>query len=139
MRLGSVRLAGFLACLGIAVTAFAQFGHPLSGTWSGDWGPNKDKRERLLVQMHYDGKQVTGAINPGPNAFPLKTVTVIPGNEDNPGVWAIKMEADGKDASGKPVTILVDGKLENLVSANRVLTGTWSQGGVKGDFKLTRN
>ena len=139
MRLGSVRLASFLACLGIAVTAFAQFGHPLSGTWSGDWGPNKDKRERLLVQMHYDGKQVTGTINPGPNGFPLKTVSVIPGNQDNPGICSIKIEAEGKDAAGKAVTVVADGKLENLGSFNRVLTGTWNQGGVKGDFKLTRN
>ena len=75
MRARTVRLVSFLACLGIAITAFAQFGHPLTGTWSGDWGTNKDKRERLLVQMHYDGKQVTGTINPGANAFPLKTVT----------------------------------------------------------------
>ena len=139
MRLGTVRAVSFLACVGIAVTSFAQFGHPLSGTWSGDWGPSKDKRDRLLVQMHYDGKQVTGTINPGPNAFPLKAVTVIPGTQDNPGVWSIKMEADGKDAAGKAVTIVADGKLENLGSFNRVLTGTWTQGGVKGDFKLTRN
>jgi hypothetical protein len=139
MRLGSVRLVSLLACLGIAVCAFAQFGHPLSGTWSGDWGPNKDRRERLLVQMHYDGKQVTGTINPGANGFPLKNVTVIPGTQDNPGVWNIKMEAEGKDASGKAVTIVADGKLENLGSFNRVLTGTWTQGGVKGDFKLMRN
>ena len=89
--------------------------------------------------MHYNGKEVTGTINPGPNAFPLKTVTVIPGPEDNPGVWTIKMEADGKDASGKAVTVVVDGKLTNLGSHNRVLSGTWTQGGVKGDFKLTRN
>ena len=139
MRLGTVRAVSFLACVGIAVTAFAQFGHPLSGTWSGDWGPNKDKRERLLVQMHYDGKQVTGTINPGPSGFPLKTVTVIPGNQDNPGVWSIMIEAEGKDAAGKAVTVVADGKLENLGSFNRVLTGTWTQGGVKGDFKLTRN
>jgi hypothetical protein len=139
MRIGRVRLVSFLACLGMAVTAFAQFGHPLSGTWSGDWGPTKDKRDRLLVQMHYNGKQVTGTINPGASALTLKTVTVVPGPEDNPGVWDIKMEADGKDASGKAVTVLVDGKLTNLGSPNRVLTGTWNQGGVKGDFKLTRN
>ena len=139
MRTGKVRLASLLTCLGIAVSAFAQFGHPLTGTWSGDWGPTKAKREHLLVQMNYDGKQVTGAINPGANGFPLKTVTVIPGTEENPGVWTVKWEADGKDAAGKAVTILVDGKLENLGSANRVLTGTWTQGGVKGDFKLTRN
>src|ERR1700730_11459619 len=139
MRIGKVRLASLLTCLGIAVSAFAQFGHPLTGTWSGDWGPTKDKREHVLVQMNYDGKQVTGAINPGANGFPLKTVTVIPGTEDNPGVWTVKLEAAGKDAGGKAVTILVDGKLENLGAANRVLTGTWTQVGVKGDFKLTRN
>ena len=139
MRIGRVRLVSFLACLGMAVTAFAQFGHPLSGTWSGDWGTTKDKRERLLLQMHYNGKQVTGTINPGANALTLKTVTVVPGTEDNPGVWDIKMEADGKDASGKAVTVVADGKLTNLGSHNRVLSGTWTQGGVKGDFKLTRN
>ena len=139
MRLGTVRALSFLACVGIAVTSFAQFGHPLSGTWSGDWGPSKDKRDRLLVQMHYNGKEVTGTINPGPNGLPLKNVTVIPGNQDNPGVWSIKIEAEGKDAAGKAVTIVADGKLENLGSFNRVLTGTWTQSGVKGDFKLTRN
>jgi hypothetical protein len=139
MQIGKIRLAAVAACLGIAVSAFAQFGHPLTGTWSGDWGPSKDKRERLLVQMHYDGKQVTGTINPGPTGAPLKNVTVIPGTEAQPGVWTIKMEAEGKDGSGKTVPIVVDGKLENLGSPNRVLTGTWTQGGVKGDFTLTRN
>jgi hypothetical protein len=139
MRMGHVRLVSFLACLGIAASAFAQFGHPLTGTWSGDWGPSKDKRERLLVQMQYDGKQVIGTINPGANGIPLKTVTVIPGSEAEPGIWTIKMEAEGKDSSGKPVTVMVDAKLENLGSFNRVLTGTWTEGGVKGDFKLTRN
>jgi hypothetical protein len=139
MRIGKLRLVTFVAGLGLAVSAFAQFGHPLTGTWSGDWGTSKDKRERLLVQMHYDGKQVTGTINPGPTAAPLKSVTVIPGTEAQPGIWTIKMEAEGKDASGKAVPIVVDGKLENLGSPNRVMTGTWTQGGMKGDFKLTRN
>ena len=139
MRCGKVRLISFLACLGIAVTAFAQFGHPLVGTWSGDWGPSKDKRERVLLHMDWDGKQVTGTINPGASGIPLKTVTVVPGTEAEPGIWTIKMEAEGKDAAGKAVTVMVDAKLQNLGSYNRVLTGTWTQGGVKGDFKLTRN
>jgi hypothetical protein len=33
----------------------------------------------------------------------------------------------------------VDGKLDNLGSYNRTLTGTWMQGPVKGDFKVTRD
>ena len=136
MRTGRVRLVSFIACLGLAASAFAQFGHPLSGTWSGDWGP---KHDRLLVHMDWDGKQITGTINPGPNAIPLKTVTVVPGTEAQPGIWTIKMDAEGKDSTGKAVTVNVDAKLQNIGSQNRVLTGTWTQSGVKGDFKLTRN
>ena len=34
---------------------------------------------------------------------------------------------------------LVEGTLENLGAYNRVITGTWSQGGVKGGFRLVRN
>jgi hypothetical protein len=139
MRVGTVRLVGFLACLTIAVTAFAQYGHPLAGSWSGDWGPNKDKRERVLVQMHWNGKQITGAINPGASGISLKAVTIVHGTEAEPGIWTVKMEGEGKDSAGKAVTVVVDGKLENIGSANRLLTGTWTQGGVKGDFRLTRN
>lgn len=139
MRVGKVHLVGFLACLGIAVSAFAQYGHPLSGSWSGDWGPNKDKRERVLIQMHWNGKQITGTINPGAGSISLKAVTVTPGTEAEPGIWTVKMEGEGKDSGGKAVTVVVDAKLENLGSPNRLLSGTWTQGGVKGDFRLTRN
>ena len=51
MRTGKVGLASFLVSFTLAVSAFAQFGHPLTGTWSGDWGPSKTNRQRLLVQQ----------------------------------------------------------------------------------------
>ena len=50
----------------------------------------------------------------------------------------LHLEADSKDESGKPVKIVVDGKLENIGSHNRTLTGTWTRGTIKGTFKLTR-
>ena len=62
-----------LACSALAVHAFAQEGHPLKGTWLGDWGPSKADRNQVVVLMDYDGKQITGQINPGPNAIPIKT------------------------------------------------------------------
>jgi len=34
-----------LASLATVVAAFAQEGHPLKGSWIGDWGPNKTDRE----------------------------------------------------------------------------------------------
>jgi hypothetical protein len=129
----ALRIAVLAVYLGIASTAFAQFGHPLKGTWSGDWGPNKDTRTRVLLELHWDGKAVTGTLNPGPNAAPLKVATL------DPATWAVHFEADGKDRSGQPVRTVVDGKLENIGAYQRFMTGTWTEGSAKGDFKLTRN
>jgi hypothetical protein len=112
------------AVLVTASTAFAQFGHPLKGSWSGDWGVNKDQRTRVLLQMEWDGKAITGAINPGPNARPLTKATL------DPETWQVHLEA--RD-------IVIDGKLENLGSAHRVFSGTWTEAGRKGDFRLVRN
>ena len=47
-------------------------------------------------------------------------------------------ERAAKDKS-PAVRYVIDGKLSNLGSYNRTLTGTWTQGATKGDFKLTRD
>jgi hypothetical protein len=111
----------------------AQYGHPLKGTWSGDWGPDKETRHRLLLDLNWDGKTITGTINPGPNAVPLQKASL------DPAAWTVRLEAEGRGASGATVRYLVEGKLENLGSYRRLLTGTWTQGGQRGDFRLTRN
>ena len=133
MRVGLVRLVSFLACLGIAVTAPAQFGHPLKGTWSGDWGTSKGRRNHVLLELNWDGKAITGTINPGPDALPLRKASL------DPATWTVHFEADGKDRTGNTVHYVIDGKLENIGAFQRFMTGTWSQGAMKGDFKLTRN
>jgi hypothetical protein len=35
--------------------------------------------------------------------------------------------------------MVFDGKLDNVGSYNRTITGTWTSGTKKGDFKLTRD
>ena len=34
---------------------------------------------------------------------------------------------------------VIDGALQNIGSYNRVITGTWTQGGTSGDFTVLRN
>jgi hypothetical protein len=123
------------ACIGLlgAAAAVAQEGHPLTGSWHGDWGAPGAKRTPVLMVMKWDAKNVTGIINPGRRAIPMAMVTLDPSN------WSVHIEGDGKDASGNAVHVVVDGKLDNLGSYNRTLTGTWMQGPVKGDFKVTRD
>jgi hypothetical protein len=82
--------------------------------------------------MNWDGKSVTGTINPGPDAVPIASIAL------DVTSWTISFEADGKDRSG-PIHIAAEGRLEDLGSAHRKIAGTWAQGSVKGDFRIARD
>jgi hypothetical protein len=112
---------------------YAQEGHPLTGTWAGDWGPNPDERTHITVVMNWNGKTIGGLLNPGPDQVPLTSVTL------DPATWTVRFEADAKNASGQPMHVSAEGKLEDIASYHRTLTGTWTQGPTKGTFKLTRD
>jgi hypothetical protein len=103
-------------------------GHPLKGSWLGDWGPNKATRNPVLIEIDWDGKVITGTINPGPDAIRLSKADL------NPDTWTVHFAAAG--AGG--VRYVIDGKIENLGALNRSSSGTWMQGNSKGDFKITR-
>jgi hypothetical protein len=122
-----------VACAALSIGLAAQEGHPLTGTWSGDWGATADKRTRITLVMTWDGKSIAGTINPGPEAMTLGRVTV------DYAKWTGRIEADGKDSSGTPVRVVADGKIDALGSWHRTLSGTWTQAGAKGTFKLTRD
>jgi hypothetical protein len=129
------RVAAVLACFvaGFAATMLAQEGHPLTGTWHGDYGTSPTMRTPIVLLMHWDSKKVEGKVNPGANSVPLKLVTL------DASKWGVHIEADMKDAGGKPMPMVFDGKLDNVGSYNRTITGTWTLGAKKGDFKLTRD
>ena len=112
-----------------ASTAPAQEGHPLTGTWSGDWGPSATSRTHITMVMAWDGKTVTGTINPGPDAVPVPTILLDVTN------WTIRFEATAKGAD----RIAVEGKIDDLGSPHRTIAGSWRQGAAKGTFKLTRD
>jgi len=121
--------AFFVLAIGLAMipSGSAQQGHPLTGTWSGDWGASSTKRNQIIFVMNWDGKNVTGLINPGPDAIPIASVFV------DPATWTVRIEANGKEH------ISAEGKLEDLGSYHRTIKGSWTQGTTKGDFRITRD
>ena len=133
MRVAIGRARHAVVALLFAAPALAQFGHPLKGTWSGDWGPTKENRTHVVLELNWDGKAISGNINPGPKAVPLKKA------ELSPDTWGVHFEGDGKDASGATVHYVIDGKLENIGAYQRVMSGTWTEGSKKGDFRVVRN
>ena len=133
MKAGWFRAVMMAACLAVGTPATAQFGHPLKGSWLGDWGQNKDNRTRVFMEIQWDGKALSGTLNPGANGVKLQTVTV------NPDTWAVHFEGEGKDKSGATIRYVIDGKLENIGAYQRFITGTWSEGSRKGDFRITRS
>jgi hypothetical protein len=116
----------------LLVLALAQEGHPLTGTWIGDWGPTVANRNHLTLVLTWDGKKVSGIINPGLDSIAIDDVFV------NVNDWTIRIETDAKDAAGNTARISVDGRIEDLGSRHRRIVGTWRQGTAKGDFKITR-
>jgi hypothetical protein len=119
-------------CL-VAIPAIAQEGHPLKGSWLGTWAGNKTLGNDVLMVMTWDGKNITGTINPGTDNIAIKSATL------NPEGWLVHVEADAKDKQGNPVSYTIDGKIENLPLANRVVTGTWKDNrGGTGVFRIGR-
>lgn len=112
--------------------AFAQQGHPLTGTWQGDWGPNANTRHFLTLIMEWDGKRITGIANPGPDSTEIDQLTL------NAADWSVAIDMDLKDSEGKTVHFRGTGKLNELGSQNRVIEGTWNADGQSGTFTLTR-
>ena len=143
MRISQLRTYLFVvvvaAALLIAANAVAQEGHPLAGTWYGDYTTGKQATD-ITVIMKWDGKNVTGLINPGPNSKPLTSVVmdITPGKpapqgqqstSGIPPVFKVRFEVDG---------MTFEGTLKNPVAGNRQLTGTWKRATQSGTFQLRR-
>jgi hypothetical protein len=126
--------AFFFTLVMAAAPVFAQEGHPLVGSWHGDRGnTGSTTRIDLTVIMDWDGKVISGLVNPGFEGMALQNARL------NPKDWTVHFEVDWKEKSGPTTRCMVDGKIDKLGSDRRTLTGTWNCGNTKGDFKLTRD
>ena len=119
-----------LVMLSLALTASVgaqTTADPLSGTWAGDWGPSASDRNTVTVELKWDGKALSGTVNPGPSATALQKTTF------DAKTGAVHMEADAKNYKGEAVHFVIDGKVEGAT-----MKGKWNHGASKGDFKITR-
>lgn len=115
-----------------ALPTIAQEGHPMSGVWVGDWGLSAQQRNRVVIVLEWEDTELSGTINPGPNAIPLKVATADPAD------WSLHAEADATDTNGQPTSWVIDGKIDDLGTYNRSIEGSWKVGNQQGTFSITR-
>ena len=125
MRSRILAVVSVVICLIAAVSVFAQ--DPLSGNWKGDWGPNARDRNQVTVVLKYNGKALTGTINPDLDPVQIQKATF------DPKTGAVHMEAMTPGRGGGTYHYIIDGKLDKGTMA-----GSWNHDTFKGDFKITK-
>ena len=130
MKLFKPALLLFGAFVASVVTsvAMAQEGYPLDGTWRGEWGQPGEEGTLAVVVMAWDGATINGRINPGRNTINFSSASLDPEN------WIVHIEATSPEGEA----IAIDGKLEDIGSYNRTITGTWTIAGMENAIVLTR-
>lgn len=125
-----VLASGFILILFVTVTSvLAQ--DLLTGRWAGDWGPSPSDRNRVTLDLKWDGKTLSGAVTGGEGVqepIPLQKATF------DSKTGQVHMETESKNPrTDQTVHFVIDGKVEN-----KTMTGTWNHDNRKGDFKLTK-
>lgn len=116
-----------LLALALVLPIVAQEGHPLKGSWIGVWEGNAEHGNDVLLVLNWDGKAVTGVINPGTDNIDIGRATL------DPNGWKVHIEATAKDGQ-----YVIDGVIEELELPNRAVLGTWKSGSKGGKFEIRR-
>jgi hypothetical protein len=119
-------LAGVLAA--VVTVAGAQEGFPLDGTWRSQAVAADGSERTLVLILEWDGKQVTGTINPGPQGIDFTGASL------NPEGWRVTLVA--KDASGGEIRL--EGAIADLGKYHRTIEGKWTEGGRSQDVRFVR-
>ena len=124
-------VAAVLAFGALGVSS-AQEGHPLKGSWLGEWAGNSVHGDNILLILDWDGKAITGMINPGTDNIAIKAATL------NPEGWVVRIEADAKDKAGTVLNYALEGRIQDLALPSRSIVGTWKHQRESGKFELVR-
>lgn len=125
-------VAALVLAAGGSVSAVAQEGHPIKGSWLGTWQSNDVHGEFVLLVMNWDGENITGIINPGTDNIEITRATL------NPDGWVVQIEATDPNAKGGPVHYQIEGRIENLELPDRSIVGTWKHERGSGAFEVSR-
>ena len=102
MRLGTFCTVCFVAMCALVGTGYAQEGHPLTGAWTGEWGPSLIERNHITLVMEWDGEKIGGFILVGLDSVPIESVAL------NVTDWTVRLEANGENSSGNSVEIAAE-------------------------------
>ena len=136
MKIRTLGVICLLACFAVAAPLIAGQGKaapadPLTGTWTGDWGPSAQDRNQVSVDLKWDGRALTGMVK---SVRPARPDVAITKASYDAATGVVKMEAEASNPrSGQKVTYVIDGKL-----AANSMSGSWNHDSSKGDFKLSK-
>lgn len=114
--------------LSLAALVHAQEGFPLDGTWRGQREASTGAPVTIVMVFAWDGKKVSGIINPGPKSIPIAKAELIPDG------WRVNVEAH----TPKGGAIAFTGVIDKLGSYDRTITGTWMEGGRSYRVRMVR-
>ena len=100
---------------------------PPSGNWSGDYGPDAQRREPVAVDLRWEGANLSGTVRLGVRSLPFTKASFTPAT----GVITLEFDAQGN--GGQIVHYLIEGKVEG-----NMMTGNWRHDDQHGDFRVTR-
>ena len=101
MRKLTLGLFAVLGCLALILPLTAQEGFPLKGSWLGDWGEGTTNRNQVFVVFDWDGKVISGAINPGTEMIAVKNASLTPTPIAPPPGTAAAAPAGGGGGGGR--------------------------------------
>ena len=100
---------------------------PPSGTWSGDYGPDAERRESIRLDLTWEGENLRGVVHTGFRDLPVEKVSFKP----DAGTIAMEFEAQGNN--GQAVHYIIEGKVQG-----DAMSGTWIHDSQRGDFRLRK-
>jgi hypothetical protein len=100
---------------------------PLTGEWTGEWGPSPNRQTAVTVELKWDGTTLSGTVNPRRDPIELSKATYDPQSQ------TVTMELDGPNASREIVHYVVKGKIEGTT-----MSGTFDRAGETGTFNLEK-